>query len=322
MTRLLLAAAELATTVVQGFDRPPSQIIPASRTRHTRAQPHTHRSLPPEDPVNIPRRLALTGGLTGLSLAAGTSAAQGSTSAAQGNPPPGASWSTSAPRAKRRFVDLSHPLEEGVPTFPGFPTPVFTHYVSFEDSRTSIAQGREYAIDYVTFVAGSSTYIDAPRHFNHAGADIAAYALAELVDLPAIVIPVPAHGRREYRPSDFKGRDVRGRAVLLATGWDRKWATTAYPTGSPYLGPDAARHLVAAGAALVGIDAVLIDDVDDPNPRPLREAHFNLLGAGIPIVENMANLTSLPSDGFHVTAVPAAVRGVGSFPVRAFAALT
>ncbi|MFE7842471.1 cyclase family protein [Streptomyces sp. NPDC057474] len=217
------------------------------------------------------------------------------------------------------LLDLSHPLEDGVATFPGFPTPVMRPHIGYEESVDQIAEGREFCIDLITFIGGSATYMDAPRHMDRHGADIAALSLDRLVDVPAVVVPAPAGGRREYLPADFDGLDLAGHAVLLATGWDTRWATPAYATGSPYLGPDAAHHLVDAQVSFVGIDAVLIDDIHDADPRPLREAHVSLLGAGIPIVENMARLVTLPRTGTLVTAVPAAVRGVGSFPVRVFA---
>jgi kynurenine formamidase len=217
------------------------------------------------------------------------------------------------------LIDLSHPVEDGVETYPGLPRPIISDYISFEESRPHIAPGRQFHADLITVLGGSATYMDAPLHFYPGGHDIAAYPLEQLVDRPAVVVPAP-HGRKEYQPSDFAGlHDLKGHAVLLATGWDRNWKTPAYPHNSPYLGPDAAHFLVHAQVAMVGIDTVLIDNPDDPNPRPIREAHHSLLGAGIAIIENMARLTSLPRSGARVTAVPSGVRDASNFPVRAFA---
>src|SRR5262249_20814104 len=120
------------------------------------------------------------------------------------------------------------------------------HYISYEQSIGQIAEGRQFCIDLITLIGGSSTYIDAPRHMDQHGADIAALPLDRLADVPAIVVPAPPGGRREYLPSDFAGLDLVDHAVLLATGWDSLWATPRYATGSPYLGPAAAHHLVDA----------------------------------------------------------------------------
>lgn len=220
----------------------------------------------------------------------------------------------------REIRDLSHPLEEGVATFPGFPPPRMDHHISFEDSVGMVADGVQFAIDDIRLIGGSSTYIDAPRHFFPAGGDVAGIPIECVLDVPAVVVRAPADGRREYLPEDFDTVDVSGRAVLLATGWDARWATPAYIEGPPYLGGEAALRLVDRGAVLVGIDAVLVDDIEDVD-RPSRPAHSALLAAGLPIIENMRGLTELPTTGARLTAIPAAVRGVGSFPVRAVAVI-
>ena len=111
--------------------------------------------------------------------------------------------------------------------------------------------------------------------------------------------------------------DVRGKAVLVHTGWDRHWRTDAYFEGHPHLTAAAAAYLVEQGAALVGIDSYNIDDVSGGE----RPVHSILLGAGIPIVEHMTGLDQLPIQGFRFTAAPPKVRGMGTFPVRAFALL-
>jgi kynurenine formamidase len=113
-------------------------------------------------------------------------------------------------------------------------------------------------------------------------------------------------------------RDLRGKAVLIATDGDLHWRSERYQAAEhPFLTAAGARHLAAAGAALVGIDSINIDDRADL----ARPAHTLLLGAGIPIVEHLCGLRELPDEGFRFFAVPAKVRGLGTFPVRAFAIL-
>ena len=105
--------------------------------------------------------------------------------------------------------------------------------------------------------------------------------------------------------------------MLVHTGWDRRWRTEAYQSGHPHLTGDSARLLAERGAALVGIDSHNIDDT----AQRARPVHTILLGAGIPIVEHLCNLGALPDDGFRFYAVPAKLKGCGSFPVRAFGLL-
>ena len=110
---------------------------------------------------------------------------------------------------------------------------------------------------------------------------------------------------------------VKGKAVLIHTGWDRNWATPAYGEGHPFLTGEGATWLVENGAALVGIDSLNIDDSGDGT----RPAHTTLLRAGIPIVEHLTGLEQLPLSGFRFNAVPARVAGMATWPVRAYAVL-
>jgi kynurenine formamidase len=106
--------------------------------------------------------------------------------------------------------------------------------------------------------------------------------------------------------------------VLLHTGWDRHFGTPAYATGAPYLTGKAAAYLIDAGAVLVGIDSINIDDGETSRERP---AHSQLLAAGVHVVEHLTNLAAVPATGARFTAVPPKIRDFGSFPVRAFARL-
>ena len=212
------------------------------------------------------------------------------------------------------LIDLSHEVGDGTVTYPGMPAPVIRDYLSREASRTRYAPGTEFHIGRIDMVANTGTYVDAPSHRYADGADLAGLPLERLADLDGVVIRATTGGRAIDR-GRFTAVPVRDRAVLIQTGWDRHWGTPAYGTGHPYLTGGAAAYLVGAGARLVGIDSLNIDDADDGT----RPAHTRLLGAGIPIVEHLRGLDQLPDAGFRFFAVPVKVRGLGSFPVRAFA---
>lgn len=115
----------------------------------------------------------------------------------------------------------------------------------------------------------------------------------------------------------FDGVEVAGRAVLVRTGWDRHWRMDAYFEDHPFLTAAAAERLADGGAALVGIDS---HNIDDTRGRA-RPVHTILLGRGIPICEHMTGLDRLPARGARFYAVPPKMVGVGTFPVRAFAAV-
>jgi kynurenine formamidase len=213
-------------------------------------------------------------------------------------------------------VDLSHPITDGMATYPGLPGPVISTHVSREESARRLAQGVSYHIGRIDMVANTGTYLDAPAHFHAEGPDVSTLDPARLVDLPCVV--VDAGEGRAVGPDVFPAVDtLADAAVLVRTGWSRHWGTPAYAVGSPFLTREAVALLIAASPALVGIDALNIDDTDDLS----RPAHHGLLGAGIPIVEHLTNLDRLPVTGARFTALPAPVAGMGTMPVRAVAVL-
>ncbi len=217
----------------------------------------------------------------------------------------------------RRLVDLSHEIEHGMVTYPGLPAPVISDWLARSASAARYAPGTTFQMAKIEMVANTGTYIDAPFHRYEGGADVAGYALETVAAVPGLVVRATQRGSRALDADMFRRRDVRGRAVLVHTGWDAYWRTDQYGTGHPFITRAAAAALVAAGAALVGIDSLNIDDSADGT----RPAHSLLLAAGIPIVEHLCRLGEVPDEGFDFYAVPPCVRGMGSFPVRAFAVI-
>jgi arylformamidase len=216
-----------------------------------------------------------------------------------------------------RFVDLSHVIRSGMVTYPGLPAPEVGVHLAFDESHGSYGEGTEFQIGRIAMVGSTGTYLDTPAHRYRDGHDLADLPLERCAGLPAVVVRAAGRGHA-LDAARFAGLDVAGCAVLVHTGWDVHWGTEGYlDRDHPHLSEDAARALVDAGAALVGIDSVNIDDTVGTG----RPAHTVLLGAGIPVVEHLTGLASLPDTGAAFTAVPVAVRGMATFPVRAFATL-
>jgi len=216
-----------------------------------------------------------------------------------------------------RLIDLSHEIEHGMVTYRGLPAPAISDWLSRDASKARYEPGTTFQIGKMELVANTGTYIDSPFHRYADGRDISGYTLETVANLPGIVIRVSGAGRAVNR-ARFERQEVKGKAVLVHCGWDTHWRTDAYASGQhPFVTKDAAEYLAKAGAALVGIDSFNIDD-DKDGTRP---AHTILLGAGIAIVEHLTRLADLPDTGFRFFAVPPRVKGMGSFPVRAFALL-
>lgn len=215
----------------------------------------------------------------------------------------------------RRVVDLSHPISHGMVTYPGLPGPQISDHLTRAASEETYGPGVTFHIGRISMVANTGTYLDSPYHRYAGGDDLAALPLNRLVDLNGIVVRVSRSGSRAVDVAQLAPYETAGRAVLIHTGWDRHWGTSAYGSNNPYLTAAGATWLVEQGAALVGIDSANIDDTGDR----ARPAHSRLLTSGTPIVEHLCLLDQLPPEGFRFHAAPPAIHDLGTFPTRAYA---
>lgn len=214
----------------------------------------------------------------------------------------------------KRFIDISHILQDGTGAYPGLPEPIIGAYLDHEASRPRYGGKAEFYLGKIETVTNVGTYIDSPFHRFREREDLAAIDLERVAGLDGIVLDADvAQGRALIFSIDE--HEVLGRALLVRTGWDRHWGSPAYRENTPYLTADFARRLVSAGVKLVGVDFLNVDDTNDP----ARPVHTELLRAGILIVENLTNLGALPKKGFVFSAVPLRIVKGASFPVRAFA---
>jgi kynurenine formamidase len=212
------------------------------------------------------------------------------------------------------LIDVSHFVEHGMITYKGLPAPLVCDFLSREQSRAHYAPGTEFHIGKIEMVANTGTYLDSPFHRYANGKDLSQLPLERLANLDGVVIVADLSTGRAIGRAAFEGRDLRGKAIIVRTGWDAHWRADQYFEGHPFLTRDAAEYLVHAGAALVGIDSLNIDDTNDLS----RPVHSLLLAAEVPIVEHLRGLGQLPELGFRFFAVPVKVKDMGTFPVRAF----
>ncbi len=216
-----------------------------------------------------------------------------------------------------RLIDLSHTIENGLITYKGLPAPVICDYLSREDSKKYYSEGTSFQIGKIEMVSNTGTYIDCPYHRYEKGNDLNDTPLEHFAELKGILLRVPYQSGLEINANFFKNQDLKGKAVLIQTGWDRHWNTDNYYNNHPFLTEDAALYLEKQGVRLVGIDSHNIDDTRG-NSRPV---HSILLGSGILIVEHLCNLSAIPDEDFIFSAIPPKFKGVGTFPVRAIARL-
>lgn len=214
----------------------------------------------------------------------------------------------------KTFIDLSHTVTDGMLTYKGLPPVQIDTFLSRETSKNNYEGDTSFYIGKIAFVANTGTYIDTPFHRYEDGSDLVDISLTDVADIEGITIDIPGE-TKAIRVAHLKNAEIKGKAVLLRTGWDRHWLKEEYYGNHPFVTREAAEYLRDEGAAIVGIDSYNIDDINDGT----RPAHSILLAAGIYIVEHMTGLDELPEGGYSFFAVPVKVRDFGSFPVRAFA---
>ena len=134
-----------------------------------------------------------------------------------------------------RLIDVSHTVEHGMVTYKGLPAPIICDYLSREQSRAIYSPGTEFHIGKIEMVANTGTYLDSPFHRYADGKDLADLSLASLADLDCVVVRIPRGSARAISRLPLGPADVRGRAVLIETGWDRHWRTDAYFEDHPHL---------------------------------------------------------------------------------------
>lgn len=216
----------------------------------------------------------------------------------------------------RRLIDLSHTIEDGLITYKGLPAPVICDYLSREESKNHYNEGTTFHIGKIELVANTGTYLDSPFHRYENGKDVSELELNAVADLDAVLFHTDKN-LKVIGKELFINKELKNKAVLVHTGWDKHWKTDQYFEDHPYLTEEAAVYLKEQGVKLVGIDSLNIDDISTGE----RPVHSTLLGADILVVEHMCNLDKLPLNNFRFYAVPVKIKGMGTFPVRAFAAI-
>ena len=216
---------------------------------------------------------------------------------------------------RTEFVDLSHKIDEGIPTFPGIEPPKIYPVLTHAESRQRYRNLAEFELTKVEMVTSIGTYLDSPYHRFKEMRKISELALDEVIleGVAFDVNDVAREGIKGIKPEHLGEESFEGKAVLIHTGWDKFWMLSEY-FDHPFVTKELAEFLADGGAELVGIDTINIDDPKDLS----RPAHSTLLKEEIPIVENLTNLDKLLGKRFRFFAVPLKI-DAAAFPVRAFA---
>jgi len=206
-----------------------------------------------------------------------------------------------------RFIDLTHPMRDGQPSFPGDPVLHVAPHATIEKNRCNVSQ--------IAMGSHQGTHLDALRHFIPDGKTIDAMPLDWFYG-PATVLRIPKAAREEITVADlkpFEARLVPGAKIIYETGWHRHYGQADYFTDFPSLTQEAASYLAGKGIRLLGMDT--------PTPsRDYYEVHHLLQQkpSEIVIVESLAHLDQVPDD-FLFIGFPLRWEGGDGSPIRAVA---
>jgi kynurenine formamidase len=217
----------------------------------------------------------------------------------------------------KRVIDLSHPLTAtGLSYCAGHPR--FTS----EQVLTLARDGSN--VSRLTIGSHTGTHLDAPNHFIEGAPSISAVDISPLVG-PAIVVDV--RGKESYAIITWDDIAPQAEklspqvALLLCTGWSQHWGREEYMK-SPYLSKEAAQKIMERGVRVVGIDVCSIDGdgSQESQAREPHAVHRLLLGNGVLIAENLANVEALlDGSAYSVSLLPLNLEGCDGSPIRAVA---
>lgn len=204
--------------------------------------------------------------------------------------------------------DLSHPLVTGMPTYPDDPD------VSISPATTIAAEG--YNVAHVSMGSQSGTHIDAPFHFLEEGLTIDMFPPEVFVGEATIADVRGLSPNAEISADAIPQPTQSGGILLIHTGWSEYWGSDRY-FSHPFVGVSAAEKIVAFGYTAIGIDALSVDQTEGGTGN--FAAHDVILGANIPIAENLRGLSAISWARPWVSLLPLKIAQGDGAPIRAVA---
>jgi kynurenine formamidase len=215
-----------------------------------------------------------------------------------------------------RVLDLTHTLEPGMPAWPTQARYGSVVYESYDWGDAAIHS-------MITMSEHTGTHIDAPKHFIKGGCPVDELPPALVMGRGVNVNAAFEEPRGIFNLAGLKkfeaeyGEIRKGDIVMFRFGWDSKYRLAPdageYLRDWPGLGPDAAEYLAGRQVAAAGCDTLALDPDGSDNP-----CHSILLGKGIPILENIDNLSMLPVFSY-VVGLPNKFKGGSGSPIRLIA---
>lgn len=215
-----------------------------------------------------------------------------------------------------KVIDLTFPIEEGMPTFPAHWHPLVEisqlGRFGFEDRET-----RKLVLGTHT-----GTHIDAPRHFIPSGQTLDEIPLELLIGWAVKVdlreLEFGSEITVDHLVDRCKGLNIK--RLILQFGGDRNYGNKKYYEDHSWLTIEAAQWLVSQGCKLLGYDMASPDNpINVHGSKEDSPIHKILLGNGVVLLEYLTQLDCISSSNFFLVTAPMKINGADGSPVRAFA---
>ena len=209
-----------------------------------------------------------------------------------------------------KFIDLTLPISEKIPTFPGSPQPIFIQWENIKDDG--------YNLELLFLSSHTGTHLDAPYHFLEKGKKIHEISLKRLI-INAILVKIRKRGDQPITKTDIQkfekkhGKIPNESTVIFWTNWQKMIKNDSYFVKNPGLSVTAAKYLISKKTNLVGIDSPSID----LGKEKRFLVHHLFAKNDVLIVENLANLDKIKSWKFQLAVLPIKLKNATGAPVRA-----
>ena len=209
-----------------------------------------------------------------------------------------------------KFIDLTLPISEKIPTFPGSPQPVFIQWENIKNDG--------YNLELLFLSSHTGTHLDAPYHFLEKGKKIHEISLKRLI-INAILIKIRKRRDQAITKTDIQefekkhGKIPNGSTVIFWTGWQKMIKNDSYFVNNPGLSVTAAKYLISKKINMIGTDSPSID----LGKEKQFLVHHLFAKNDVLIVENLANLDKIKSWKFQLTVLPMKLKNATGAPVRA-----
>ena len=203
-------------------------------------------------------------------------------------------------------IDLTHPIHESMPVYPGTRAPRLTL-----SNSINIDGYREHLCEFQTH---TGTHVDAPSHIIENGATLSDLTADKFVG-KAVVLAHTMHNPLSVDKISSQLNIDTIDFILIKTNWNRLWGQLAYFRNYPVPGTDVINYLLKFDIKGIGIDAISIDEMDSRN----LPNHRLILSSNRIIIENLTNLELLGNNFFEFSCLPLNIKEGDGSPVRAVA---